>query len=864
MNKRLITIIFMLMLSHTAFGANLFEPTSGDVSIKVLGAIFGGLLDSGGTGDPLINGIKAFNAGVLMIGGILAAYTIFSATVNTAHEGEVMGKSYSSAWLPIRYAIGTSIVLPIIGGGYCVMQSIVMWLVVQGIGLADNVWGSFMENPTSTANTKISTANRNEILDVAKIAFRNSICYRAFQQATSGDTDDTLGWKATYKYTMSNTDKGYTYGDSASSIRRNGCGEIFYPKILDNGNNTNTANSNTSTASNNTGYLGNIGTIFTPIDVSAINNAQKAQTDILVQSMDKLAGQVITEKEKVEKTGQQISVESAQKYYAQIESATDTYIANIKSTALSFGNTDAFSKMKASAKEQGWMLGGAWFTRIVQINQQVSDAVNLTPTGERKSPSAGFLGDGYLFKDASSYLQTADAVLNFSDEGSNDSFNTNPQNEDEKKGQSGDTTGFIKKAQGAILGVITGINLYDLKDDSRHPLIIVQDLGNRIEVACWSMMGIMASILAIGAGVLGPFSNSVIVGVDVMGWFVNVPIKLLMGVSYGASYILPNMPFIIWIGCITGWVLLVIEGVIAAPMWAIMHLHPGGQGFVSDRSANGYSLMLSLLLRPVLMIFGLMSALVISSVIGEFINKVYFEIFAQNTGSTNGWSALSGLAMGTLLYVILMFIFIRKCFGLMHQLPDQMLQWFGGQGSSLGQFAGEFASASDKGGAAASALGGATIGTIGGGLGKTAKGLEKVREAGGFNAFLAKNKGSQSAQGTQEQSSGESLTDMKEAQAQNNEQQQESVAQKTSSFPQPVQSFANKVNQMKTDEKGKQSFNLKNASASLPVIEKAINDIGADKTIIVAQDVMSKENKSLKDDMKEFSSKVSEIKNDMK
>ncbi|MBR7905814.1 DotA/TraY family protein [Burkholderia cenocepacia] len=145
----------MLMLSHTAFGANLFDPTSGDVSIKVLGAIFGGLLDSGGTADPLLNGIKAFNAGVLLIGGILAAYTIFSATVNTAHEGEVMGKSYSSAWLPIRYAIGTSIVLPIIGGGYCVMQAIVMWLVVQGIGLADNVWGAFMSNPTSTANTKI-------------------------------------------------------------------------------------------------------------------------------------------------------------------------------------------------------------------------------------------------------------------------------------------------------------------------------------------------------------------------------------------------------------------------------------------------------------------------------------------------------------------------------------------------------------------------------------------------------------------------------------------------------------------------------------------------------------------------------------
>ncbi|WP_197327013.1 DotA/TraY family protein [Ralstonia solanacearum] len=255
---------------------------------------------------------------------------------------------------------------------------------------------------------------------------------------------------------------------------------------------------------------------------------------------------------------------------------------------------------------------------------------------------------------------------------------------------------------------MTGVDLYELKNDARHPLIIANDLGNRLIATCKNiMLGLVAAIL--GAGIIGAVTGTTgLVGavVSMMGWFVDVPVKLLMGVAMGTEYILPNMPFIIWIGCIVGWVLLVIEAIIAAPLWAIMHLHPNGDD-LTGRGGNGYTLVLSLLLRPVLMIFGMEASIVISAVIGEFINKTFFEVFAQNTGSFTGLSAVIGLAMGTLVYFIVMFIFIRKCFSLMFQLPDQLLQWIGGPtGASLGQFAGEFSQAADKGANAGAALGG--------------------------------------------------------------------------------------------------------------------------------------------------------------
>ena len=102
-------------------------------------------------------------------------------------------------------------------------------------------------------------------------------------------------------------------------------------------------------------------------------------------------------------------------------------------------------------------------------------------------------------------------------------------------------------------------------------------------------MGGLVGLVTLGSfigkffGAAGAINNAI----GIMGWFVDVPVKILMGTAMMTSYILPNMPFIIWIGCITGWVLLVIEAIIAAPLWAIMHLHPSGDD-LTGRGGNGY------------------------------------------------------------------------------------------------------------------------------------------------------------------------------------------------------------------------------------------------------------------------------------
>ena len=70
------------------------------------------------------------------------------------------------------------------------------------------------------------------------------------------------------------------------------------------------------------------------------------------------------------------------------------------------------------------------------------------------------------------------------------------------------------------------------------------------------------------------------------------------------------IPYILWLGVLLGWVILIVEAVIAAPIWAVSHMAPDGDGVVG-RGGQGYMLVLSLVLRPPLMILGLVCAIVL-------------------------------------------------------------------------------------------------------------------------------------------------------------------------------------------------------------------------------------------------------------
>ena len=105
--------------------AGLPEPVAGEKAIVALQAIFGKLF--GGMTDALGTMNETYIGYVLMAAGAMAAYTIITGLMSTAHYGEMMGKTYSSLWIPVKYAIGVALIIPI--NNWCTGQYIVADLI---------------------------------------------------------------------------------------------------------------------------------------------------------------------------------------------------------------------------------------------------------------------------------------------------------------------------------------------------------------------------------------------------------------------------------------------------------------------------------------------------------------------------------------------------------------------------------------------------------------------------------------------------------------------------------------------------------------------------------------------------------------
>lgn len=183
-----------------------FTPPATDLSVKLLGSIFG-IVDGvlAGTGSQILGSmLGVFNAAVLAVGGILLTYALLISTLNTAQEGEFLGKKWSSVWVPVRVVTGVALLIPK-ASGYCLMQIFVMWVVVQGIGAADRVWGSALSYmarggvlmDVGRAQTPIR-ADQTDKVEIAAKILTTQVCMAGLQNTLDKVRKDKLGPPSSY------------------------------------------------------------------------------------------------------------------------------------------------------------------------------------------------------------------------------------------------------------------------------------------------------------------------------------------------------------------------------------------------------------------------------------------------------------------------------------------------------------------------------------------------------------------------------------------------------------------------------------------------------------------------------------------
>lgn len=704
MKYRHLLIPLLLLLSPVASAASIFDIPLQDQSMLFLSMIFGSVGDvlPGGNTSLLKGAIIDFNYAVLVLGGIIIIYSLVISTVNTAHHGEALGKEWNSVWIPMRAALGFALLLPVNPpDDYALIQVLAMWVVREGVGAADFLWSNGIDRIGSGQATVspftggISGGSGSQgVYTQAQKIYVSQVCAR---QASS-----LLGKNVQYSDRIENKEVFGIEGVGPADI----CGSVEYEPITD------------------------------PSGDSEAEATNRAITE-LWQSTDRIAEKFLNYyNQNPQLTESQVNTLQRDLQAAAMDYTGAVAQINSQATAGSSLKQHKYSDALDQAKERGWIYAGSYYITLTKVTGDAIDRVVRGPStsGMNQQKLTSLLGD------------------------QSDSFNNavgvakgNSTPSDVKIESPEDVGTFF---QNNLFNVITQtfarvvgeVYQFAITGTGANPIMAIAGFGRFLAAICVvAWVAFVAAMVALALVLYGA-SGSILIntfGGGGMGYALTTGLNLItapLQVAIGSlflqglimGYYIPMIPFIVFTVSAVGWLMLVIEAMVAAPILAIGILHPEGQHTVWGRGEPGIMLLASLFLRPSLMIVGFFASIVMSYVVIVFINIGFMPVLLQNIGSTGGSSAggpvigaVSGVVTGAVslvmspfglimmlvIYTMLLMIGVNKCFSLIHVVPDRLMRWIGHTGEMPQSAEQELAQL--KGGAEAGAGVGKEAGSLG-------------------------------------------------------------------------------------------------------------------------------------------------------
>lgn len=163
-----------------------YRPSDADGSVKILWRMFG---DPGGMGLINVEGdatspnegkmsrmFLMFNTAVAAIAALWFTFTMLSAGLQGAHDGEFLGKRYHSFWLPIRAFIGGILIIPLPLIGYSAAQILTLLATTTGIGIANATAGYAVGVLVESAPEPATFVSSVNSMDFMSPLMLNSMC----------------------------------------------------------------------------------------------------------------------------------------------------------------------------------------------------------------------------------------------------------------------------------------------------------------------------------------------------------------------------------------------------------------------------------------------------------------------------------------------------------------------------------------------------------------------------------------------------------------------------------------------------------------------------------------------------------------
>jgi general stress protein YciG len=673
---RFLLAIFLALSSGLLFASD-WRLSPNDTTYQILTFLFGtvseDLICLNSSCSYLVPQLMAvLNQGFVVFSSLILSFVLLTSTASSAHEGEFLGKKLSSMATPFRLLIGSGLLIPGVTG-YSQLQIIIMKCVVFGAALGNNVYTvlrNYVEdNQVTFAMENVSAGSSADMIDsIATLSddiYECEFCYAYVQNLMNTDgltVEDAIKWGINNNDTMNNGPLyfscephfyGYAYTvDSITSITTNCsatpptsqpptpnvCGVWSYEF----------SNNDPNTASTES-ILTQLQLQLRQVAISDVSYLA-ANNYIMDYTAGRTSAEVIT---------QSIGLAAEQFNYS--------YVAPNPAPSNDDNQNDwlYFPKNFYTWLQYSSSLDIPNYVSTVTYDQGLVQQTDTGPYSAQLSSALNSIGAQKYFD--TTILRTA--LQSGSDEVAD--------------------YDFVGRDGGPVTYTFTEIA--KMVKNGKEPLVTLTQYGLKQLRLAFQMLltGMVAGSLMVLAGsiwhsISPGYGSSLFMAFAgfMQSFFMAFGFLIPLGVTMGIY--LPMIPIMNYTGAVIGWLMTVIEAIVAAPIIALGIMSPGDGGHLLGRAQPAFLMLIRVILGPALIVLGLVLGAKMFDIFAAYFTQVFIYGFAYVTGVADygPWVGLIFIPY-FYFYAIFMVSLAGRCYSLIYVLLDKTTTWIGGQAGGM-------------------------------------------------------------------------------------------------------------------------------------------------------------------------------------
>ncbi len=635
-----------------------------DLSRQALVTIFGDVVTNPLTASSntiIGNLFMVFNAIIATMGIVWFLFIGIRHVVRTGHQGNVFNNGRDVVGM-LSIVSGFMMIVPT-ASGWSLAQLVMLWgASIMGIGSANIMVQTAAENiaegysmTVQPVHVSTRTAARGILeMELCKHAMNTGLddFNRTARSSTPPMSESSRTENGRYTVTVSNGSA--TCGSVSLSVKGNG--------------------------SNKQSALAHFFNPFIETEYQGVLTAQRSAMDTMLRDLDSAAQEFVSAYLTRRDTGNG----NLPDIESRIQKAANRYEETVqKALPTDNAETERREQLKSYLTTYGWVALGAWYQTFATANQRLEDLANRAPTVSGVS-SLGEAGDTEFLKEVKGAYQAQLQNSTYTPAlGTIKTANEyNSASTSDPKSVILDSVRTIKFTN-YIATVLSGSGS---TTDQLNPLIKMKNIGDYTMVTTetiWAGYTTVRVLSTAGSksvfgrlvNVVSGLSDAAKAVLDAFAPPLYFLLFLLFCAGFSLSIYLPFIPFIFWMTGIGNWIVSVLIGCAAGPLWAATHL--GTSQDRGNRAAYGYIYLIDSMIRPLLMVFGFFFASVAIVAGGTILNALFGAALVNV--QANSLTGLFSIAGFLLIYARVCTTLVAAVFALQAYLPDHVINFLGGR-----------------------------------------------------------------------------------------------------------------------------------------------------------------------------------------